>query len=1051
ELPAREVGATWEVGLPEAMLEDVAGSPGMLPLLQYALTELFAHRQGKELTHAAYRANGGVVGALSSRADEVYAGLDHSSRDVVRQILLRLVTVEPTGEVTRRRARLPQLNALGDPDSVKKVLDAFGGARLLVFDRDPISRIPTVEVAHEALLTRWPLLAGWISEAGEDLLLHRRLQDAVDEWEGRDRGNEYLLSGGRLAQFHTWAGSTDLTLGPTESEYLEVSSEAAQRQRSRRLRVRHTVTAGFGLAAVVAGLFAFSAGHNSEIAHSRELGASAINVLDEDPELSVLLALEAAGISNPPFESVSALHESLAAHHKIFTYQWPGDREAGDLSTRLSPGGSLIAANAGGSYIEVVETDSGKRLWSHEFAEGAIVRIAFSPDDSELVATIGWEPGSRDSVPPLDLKADLGVHRFEALSGEHVDHIPGGECGVVTRPSMLSVIGPGAGSHLVIEKSWPSMECSYRSERGEQVELDPIMSLLDLSTGEVDLISALPGGIYATSDGARLLVQASPPWEGDEGSARILDRVTGEELAVVPGVPTGISADGSLVLTILDETWQLATWDITDGSPKQPLALVEAPLALNQREIMAWLSPSGDVVARVVGSSVELTDARSGELEAVMRTGLGSNERLSFTEDGTRFLIGEVFGGTAVMFDRATPGELEIVDLCDQFGLQTGSVRARQDTISVFATCDDNPSLGTQFLIDPASLHIRAAVANQGGNSALSEDGRWVGAQLGRISNKLGDIVTPEGEEMNLISQLVLRDTSTGEVSETLDGLCEWADSGAWGPDCVPYPGTPYPDWPWHLAFSPDGSRLAMAGQNTDAVVVWDTATGQIVGRAEVEHNTDAPNQVQDVVFSPAGDRIAASFVWAPKELWMIGAVDWQPISQYIPPAGAETSEAPSDNLTFTPDGETLIGTDFSVFGAGRIVFMDGTTLEDLGQISGAHEGGVIDLALNKEGNLLASAGLDGVVRLWDVATRTLVHEIPVSQVGDGLGGVDFVDGGRHLLVTAMATGDLHKVTIDTEELLAIARERITRGLTETECATYHIDPCPSLEEMRSG
>jgi WD40 repeat protein len=436
-------------------------------------------------------------------------------------------------------------------------------------------------------------------------------------------------------------------------------------------------------------------------------------------------------------------------------------------------------------------------------------------------------------------------------------------------------------------------------------------------------------------------------------------------------------------------------------------------------------------------------------MEAVMFTGLGSNERLSFTHDGSRFMIGEVFGGTAVMFDRSTPSELGIVDLCDQIGLQTGSVRARGETISVYATCDDNPSLGTQFLIDASTFDIRTTVADQSGKSALSEDGRFVGAQLGRISNQLGDIVS--SHEMDLVSQLVLRDAETGEVTKTLDGLCEWQDSGEWGPDCVPYPGTPYPDWPWHLAFSHDGSRLAMAGQNTDAVVIWDTATGQIVGRAEVEHNTDAPDQVLDVVFSPAGDRIAASFVWAPKELWMISTDDWEPMNKYRAPEHAETIEAPSDNLTFTPDGETLIGTDFSIFGAGHIVFMDGTTLEHLDEITGAHEGGVIDLALNREGTLLASAGRDGVVRVWDIITKRLIHEIPVSQVGEGLGGVDFVDDDRHLLVTAMATGDLHKVTIDTEELLDIARQRVTRGLTGTECDTYRIDPCPTLEEIRGG
>jgi DNA-binding SARP family transcriptional activator/WD40 repeat protein len=1051
ERPAREVGATWESGLPQTILDDVAASPGMLPLLQYALTELFVERRGNELTHAAYRASGGVVGALSSRADEVYAQLDSSDRDLARQIFLHLVTPEPTGEVTRRRPRLLELNALGEPGMVKRILDAFGEARLLVFDRDPISRSPTVEVAHEALLTRWPLLVDWIDEAGEDLLLHRRLQDAVDEWEGRDREGEYLLTGGRLAQFETWADSTDLVLGPSETDYLDASSTAADQQRSRRRRIRNTVTAGFGVAALVAGLFAVSAVRSSEVARSRELGASAINVLDEDPELSVLLALQAAGISDPPFESVSALHESLALHYKVFTYQWPSGQEVVDLSARISPDGNLIAANSGGSYIEVTNTTSDERLWSHTFAEEAIVRIAFSPDGSSLVATVGWYPGPEGSEPSPTLKAELGAHRFDARTGQQLDHVPVGGCGIVTSPAMLQVIGAGSGSHLIIEKAWD--ECSYRSGRGEEVSLGqyPMMALFEMSTGEVDLVSAWPSGMYATPDGTRLLVRG-PDVDG-EPSSKVIDRLTGTQLAIVSGIPGAISSDGSVVLTMLGvfESTKLATWDITDGQPTEPLTLVDGPLALSLREINAWLSPGGDAVARVVGSSVELTDARSGELEAVMYTGLGSNERLSFSQDGNRLLIGEVFGGTAVVFDRRIPSELGSVDLCDRIGIQTGSVRARGDTISVYATCDNSGSLGTQFLIDSDSLEVRASVIEQSGNSTLSEDGRLVANQLGRLSNRLGEFVAPAGDEMALVSQLVLRDSSTGEVVRTLDGLCEWEDGGEWGPDCVEFPGTPYPDWPWHLAFSPDGSHLAVAGQYTDAVVVWDTASGQIVGRAEVEHNTDAPNQVLDVVFSPGGDRIAASFVWAPKELWMIETDDWQPISQYLAPDGAETIEAPSDNLTFTPDGETLIGTDFSIFGAGHIVLMDGTTLEHLAEIKGAHEGGVIDLALDEEGSRLASVGRDGVVRLWDLGSKNLIHEIPVSQVGDGLGGVDFVDDGRHLLVTAMDTGDLHKVTTDTEELLDIALDRVTRGLTETECSTYRIDPCPTLEEMRAA
>jgi energy-coupling factor transporter ATP-binding protein EcfA2 len=182
-LPAAAVGVDWEPGLVDQIVTDVSDEPGTLPLLQYALTEIFATRSTDRLTHADYHAAGGVLGALGARADDVLNHLDSSDQELARQLFLRLVTVQPSGEQTRRRARTVELNAIADPGDIDTVLSAFGKARLLTFDRDPVTRVPTVEVAHEALLTRWPQLTDWITEVREDLLLHQRLADAVDEWD----------------------------------------------------------------------------------------------------------------------------------------------------------------------------------------------------------------------------------------------------------------------------------------------------------------------------------------------------------------------------------------------------------------------------------------------------------------------------------------------------------------------------------------------------------------------------------------------------------------------------------------------------------------------------------------------------------------------------------------------------------------------------------------------------------------------------------------------------------------------------------------------------
>ena len=47
------------------------GQSGALPLLEYTLLELWCQRQGNRLTIAAYRAIGGVQGALEQQADKI--------------------------------------------------------------------------------------------------------------------------------------------------------------------------------------------------------------------------------------------------------------------------------------------------------------------------------------------------------------------------------------------------------------------------------------------------------------------------------------------------------------------------------------------------------------------------------------------------------------------------------------------------------------------------------------------------------------------------------------------------------------------------------------------------------------------------------------------------------------------------------------------------------------------------------------------------------------------------------------------------------------------
>jgi DNA-binding SARP family transcriptional activator len=117
--PARRVGVSMEEGLMATIASDVADQPGALPLLQYAMTELFELRRERLMTRAAYQEVGGVLGALGSRAEEVYLGLDSAERETVRQLFLRLVTLGEGVEDTRRRVLREELEGVATVNELK--------------------------------------------------------------------------------------------------------------------------------------------------------------------------------------------------------------------------------------------------------------------------------------------------------------------------------------------------------------------------------------------------------------------------------------------------------------------------------------------------------------------------------------------------------------------------------------------------------------------------------------------------------------------------------------------------------------------------------------------------------------------------------------------------------------------------------------------------------------------------------------------------------------------------------------------------------------------
>ncbi|WP_169786887.1 BTAD domain-containing putative transcriptional regulator [Nitriliruptor alkaliphilus] len=227
--PTRRTGVEIEPALVAELISDAAGRPGALPLFQYVLTELFEHRQDQTVTLGSYHDLGGLQGALSRRAEDLYGRFSPSEQVLAEQVLLRLVTPGDGSRDVRRRTRASELTGLDlDPVELAGVLDRFGHHRLVTFDRDAASGEATVEVAHEALLEAWDRLRGWIDQHRGDLRQLEHLTAAVDEWiaSGRDAG--YLLAGGRLDHYRAWSERTTLVLTAQAHAYLEASRDQHQ-------------------------------------------------------------------------------------------------------------------------------------------------------------------------------------------------------------------------------------------------------------------------------------------------------------------------------------------------------------------------------------------------------------------------------------------------------------------------------------------------------------------------------------------------------------------------------------------------------------------------------------------------------------------------------------------------------------------------------------------------------------------------------------------------------------------------------------------------------
>ncbi|WP_404790397.1 PDZ domain-containing protein [Altericista sp. CCNU0014] len=266
--PAALLGVTLEEGLTERMIEAVSLSEGNLPLLEFALQELWAKRQGIQLTHATYDEIGGLEAAVARHAEKAYGNLTELEKERSRQIFLQLVR---PGEGTVDTRRVATRAEIGDCNW--ELVTRLASDRLMVTGQDAIAKTETVELVHEALMREWKDLRSWIEENRDFRLWQERLRAAMQQWEKSDRDRGALLQGKPLADAENWLQHRSQELA-AEQEFIEASTAGYKKQKRQKILIFGSISAMTLLLASVAGLAAWRTNEAKANAQLRELVAA---------------------------------------------------------------------------------------------------------------------------------------------------------------------------------------------------------------------------------------------------------------------------------------------------------------------------------------------------------------------------------------------------------------------------------------------------------------------------------------------------------------------------------------------------------------------------------------------------------------------------------------------------------------------------------------------------------------------------------------------------------------------------------------------------------